>query len=253
MRSDIHIQNPQTVRYWSLAGLLVGATSYFIPALQLFFWVPVLMPCHELGHAVVGWLSGKPSVPAPFVTLSLGDVSLIVQLVVTGILLTGASAAFRAGNTVACGALLLVFGAQLFLSFIASQKVQEQIELLGGLAGECLIAPVLAWLAFANFGSIWRRYRVGFAACASIALGNQFLFWGAVVLGFEEMPHGAFLMGEEHGDTNRLMDEFHWSKEHLMWFFAGNACFSLWLLFAVLILTSLATEDRQSRADAPVP
>ncbi len=204
--------------------------------------MPLFMPFHELGHAVAGWLFGKPSVPAPFITLALGEVSLLLQIIVTGVLMSGIWFAHRAGSSLATGALLLLFAAQLFLSFAASSATQNQVELLAGLAGECLFAPIFAWLALVNLGSIWRRYRVGVAACAAITLGNKFLLWGAVVLGMAEMPHGALLLGEEYGDTNRLMQEFNWRQDQLQWFFAGNACFSLWMLFAVLILSSLDPE-----------
>lgn len=233
------VQDPKIVCFWCSVGLFVGALSYLISTLGTFFWIPVVMPCHEIGHAIVGWLSGKPAIPTLFITVSAGDTTPLVHAAVSAILLLGLYLAFRARHTCACVAISLVCAAQVFLSVLASETVQKQIELIGGLGGECLLAPLLAWLAFVHLGSIWQRYRVGLATWSSIALGSKVIFWGAVVMGLDELPHGALLMGEEMGDTNRLIEEFHWTSQHLIWLFSAIALCSLWLLYAILTVEYL--------------
>ncbi len=199
------------------------------------------MPCHELGHAIAGWLSGKMAIPTVFLTVSGEAKTPFVYLPVSTALLCALYLTYRARHTCACIAVSAVLCGQIYLSFVASEKTQRQVELMGGLAGECLLAPVLTWLAFANLGSIWKKYRLGLAAWSAIALGSRVAFWGAVALGLDELPHGALLMGEEMGDTNQLIDTFGWSAQQLVWIFGASALFGIWLISAIVTVEYLRT------------
>jgi hypothetical protein len=232
-------QSAYLVGLYCSAALVLGGLSYFTPFLDTFFWVPILMPCHELGHAIADWLSGKTAVPTVFFTVSGEEKTPFVYLPVAAALLCTLYFTYRARHTCACIAVTAVLGGQIYLSFVASKQVQRQVELMGGLAGECLLAPLLTWLAFVNLGSIWRKYRLGLAAWAAIALGSRVAFWGAVVTGLGELPHGAFVMGEEMGDTNQLIDTFGWSAQHLIWIFSAIALCSVWLTSAIVTVEYL--------------
>lgn len=121
---------------------------------------------------------------------------------------------------------------------------------MAGLAGECFLAPVCTWLAFADLGTVWRRYRLFLVGWSSTALGKGLLLWIAVTLGHSELPHGA-LLGEEMGDTNRLMSEYNWTPRGLTLLFTGNAFLSTWLLFVILLLEYLRFAN--SRRDTSQP
>ncbi len=208
-------------------ALSIGFIASFVSVLSTFIWVPITMPCHEIGHAAAAWLSGVFAVPTFFFTATFSRYSLTFAAVVTGALGVLIVVARRVQRVFLAHFLFAVAAAQFSISYLFSASLQEQIRIAGGLAGEALWAPILIYVSFENFGRWWRTNKIVLAFAATISLGHSLGRWLQIKIGRSELPFGSLLFGEDQGDLNQLVDAYGWSPGQLAILFFGIAVIGL--------------------------
>lgn len=227
-KSSMAALNPiQKAVFIQIIAIIIGFATSYVSLLSTLIWVPITMPCHELGHTLAYWLTGAPAIPTYFMTALLDTRSTKLALCITAILAAGIMLTRKCGRLSMSFLLACFLIIQIPLSFVLSVAFQEQICIAAGLAGESLLAPLLLFLSFENLGSWWLRHRYIFTTAALISLGNSLGTWLQILAKTRELPYGSLLLGEDHGDINRLIDIYLWSEQELSWLFFSLALLSL--------------------------
>lgn len=220
-----------------LASLLVGSTT-----LGSLLLLPFQIQFHELGHALVAWLSGRAALPLPFgFTFWKEERSL----------LTGCSVVFLLGllwlNALRekrpFGALL---GAGLSVAFVVlalllSAARSIELILLGGLAGE-LVLTSLVMVAFyfpLPDRLRWDFFRFVLLVPASGCWLAALRLWFGVWRGTRALPMGSILGVDGTGDLDRLMAEYGHDPRSLSAGYGELALWTLGLVLAVYVVFAL--------------
>lgn len=236
------------------AALAFGVAASGVGILATAIWVPITVPCHELGHAAAHWLSGAPALPALFLTFVLAERSVKFALGISAVLfaLLWVCLRFRR-QALSCFVALVIF-VQIILSYFVSAETQEQVAIVAGFAGEAAWAPVFIFFAFENLGRWWFRHRILFAVAAIISLGNSLGTWAQILIGARPLPYGAFLEQAEHGDINRLVDGFAWSPSHVatLFFSIAVAALIMSVFFSIARLRSRPNQARGYDSTKPI-
>jgi len=147
--------HPLGIRGWSsvAAGALLALTVLLSPRLDFIFQTFTTL-VHELGHALVGWLFGYPSVPA-FDFMYGGGVTMHQQralpLVFAMLLASGAAAvAYRRNLRTLTTLAFLALGYALF----AFTRAHEVLNLFMGHGTELVIAGIFLYRGFSGFAVV---------------------------------------------------------------------------------------------------
>jgi hypothetical protein len=136
------------------SGLAAAAVVYAVPFTRLVFSALVTL-FHELGHTVVGWLFGYPSLPA-FDLVYGGGFTHMGEFHRSIAMAIGAGFAFagwtfrRNARTLAVISVI----AAVWLVFVSAEWRRELIVAAAGHAGEFILAGILFYQALAGVG--WR-------------------------------------------------------------------------------------------------
>lgn len=206
-----------------LLGLLMRAN----PLGRLLAY-PIQIQFHELGHALVAWLSSRAALPLPFGftfwKLSRSTFTGMCVLFLLGVL---AVAALRERHWF--GLLLATTLAGLFgwLSVGLTTAESEATILAGGIAGELtLTSALLCGFYFPLPDRLrWDFFRFLLLVPAATAWLESAALWRAVRHGTRPLPFGSIFgtPGDGSGDLDRLIAVHGWTPEGITALYSGIA------------------------------
>jgi hypothetical protein len=176
---------------------------------------------HELGHASVSWLSGRPAVPIPIGWTTVeSDFSPILYVAI--LLSLGALAVVGWRERGAWPMILAValMGTQTFMTWGLPEYRERLWMIFGGVGGEFYLSAAMIGLFYFEFPDRFRwgscRYLVLFIGAASFF--ESYAFWKKVKSGVEEIPYGSMVNGEGDGggDMNILAGDYHWTQHQIV-------------------------------------
>jgi len=199
---------------------------------------------HEVGHASVAWLSGRPALPLPFGWTNVQhDKSLALYfgvLLALGALGVSGWRERKAWPIILATALL---GAQTYMTWILSEDRARLWMIFGGVGGEFYVSAAMIGLFYFEFPEKFKwggcRYVVLFIGVASFY--ESFAFWRRVKHGLEGIPYGSMINGEGDGggDMNILADDYHWTQHRIIFTYNHLADGCLALLVVVYAIFNL--------------
>ena len=176
---------------------------------------------HEVGHATVAWLSGRPALPLPFGWTNVeSERSHIVYMVILFFLGALAVTGWRERRAWPMFLAVALIAAQTFMTWGLSEDREHLWMIFGGVGGELYLSAAMISLFFFEFPEKFRwgscRYIVLFIGAASFF--DSYSFWKKVKSGVEEIPYGSMINGEDDGggDMNILADQYHWTQHRIV-------------------------------------
>lgn len=193
---------------------------------------------HELGHASVAWLCGRPAVPLPIGWTNVEpNRSLVLYLAILaglGFLALVGWRERKAWPVVLAVSLAVV---QSLMTWRLGEGRAREWMIFCGVGGEFYLSAAMVCLFYLEFPDWFRwgscRYVVLFIGAASFF--ESYSFWRSVRRGAEAIPYGSMINGEDDGggDMNILVDEYHWTQHRVIFTYnhLADAC-----LAAVLVI-----------------
>jgi hypothetical protein len=214
--------------------LILGTLSNFLFKGLLFGWQTWT---HEVGHAIVAWLSGHQATPLPFGWTNVGqDRSFYVYccfLTLLGIIgWTGWKENKRAVMGITGGLAIVQF----FMTWTLSRDTFDMLLCFGGLGGELYLSAALIVAFYFPLPDRWRwdfwRYPIGILAASTFT--DNFSLWHSIQRGTADIPWGSLFGGEDDagGDMNRLSQDHNWTDSQIIQTYS--------LLSIVCLITMLA-------------
>lgn len=216
-------------------ALLLGLAAH-ATALGRLLAYPLQLQFHELGHALMAWLTSRAALPLPFGftfwRLERSTFTGACVLFLLGVLGTAALRERRWFGLVLAVALLAGFGA---LTFATSAEASEAYILAGGIAGELVLtSALLCGFYFPLPDRLrWDFFRFVVLVPAATAWLEAAALWRAVQRGTRALPYGSILGGEGTGDLDRLIAAHAWTPEGIADLYAGIARASGLVMLAV--------------------
>lgn len=169
-------------------------------------FLTVGMWTHELGHAIVSWLTGIAAIPMPFVTFQIGEdrSTVVIVLVALAWMALGAWGVKKRSAGLIGGALGIA-ALQVLLTGIMSPGRANQWILFAGLGGEIVLSTVVMLAFYVRLPLRWDFWRYPVVFTCAFAYVHALVLWLKVALGVAEMPHGAFAGDSSEGDVERLL------------------------------------------------
>ena len=211
---------------------LVAAAAMMVKASPLGFLLEVFhVWIHEVGHASVAWLSGRPALPLPFgwtnVEPDKSAILYLAMLAALGVLGVSGWRERKAWPMLLAAALAAV---QAFMTWRLSEDRAHLWMIFGGVGGEFYLSAAMVCLFYFEFPEKFRwgscRYVVLFIGAASFA--ESYSFWKKVRSGVEAIPYGSMINGEDDGggDMNILADDYHWTQHQIVFTYnhLADAC-----------------------------
>jgi hypothetical protein len=199
---------------------------------------------HEVGHASVAWLSGRPALPLPLGWTNVQhDKSPVVYL---GVLLALGALAVSGWRERKAWPIILAMalvGAQTYMTWFLSEDRAHLWMIFGGVGGEFYLSAAMIGLFYFEFPEGFRwggcRYLVLFIGAASFY--ESFDFWKRVKHGLEGIPYGSMINGEDDGggDMNILADEYRWTQHRIIFTYDHLADACLVMLVVVYAIFNL--------------
>ncbi|MFT7218702.1 MAG: hypothetical protein ACI8Z1_000313 [Candidatus Azotimanducaceae bacterium] len=174
------------------------------------------MPVHELGHAIVGWLSGFNSVPTLWKTLIPENRGYIAPL----ILLAGSGYLIYYARLKSNGGLMLTGVTALILQFIGTFILELNTARLlvtwgGDGVGMMLAVGLMAGFSFGKRTGWYKDYlRWGFAFIGAAAFADITSPWWASLSDLSAVPYG--MTGGTHTDTYKLIHSHGWKMDDVI-------------------------------------
>jgi len=174
------------------------------------------MPVHELGHAIVGWLSGFNSVPTLWKTLIPENRGYIGPL----ILLAGSGYLIYYARLKSNGGLMLMGVSSLILQCIGTLFLELNTALLlvtwgGDGVGMMLAIGLMAGFSFGKQTGWYKDYlRWGFAFIGAAAFADITSPWWTSLSDLSAVPYG--MTGGTHTDTYKLIHSHGWQMEEVI-------------------------------------
>ena len=208
---------------------------------------------HEVGHASVAWLTGRPAVPLPFGWTNVEpDRSLILFLAILCALAALGVSGWRERKVWPMVLAASLATAQALMTWRLSEDRARLWMIFGGVGGEFYLSAAMVCLFYFEFPERFRwgscRYAVLFIGAASFA--ESYSFWKKVKAGAEGVPYGSLINGEDDGggDMNILADDYHWTQHHIVLTYNHLADVCL----ASIVITYIFFNFRLNRAFNPL-
>lgn len=220
-----------------LALPLTLCAAYFLTCnscvLSILGWLAGMV-FHEVGHAVVFWLSGRPAIPSFGVTLPLVDErSWIFFFGFGAALIAGGEALRRGGNLLWAWCAWGMVPLLILFTLVLPWRIAEQVMLYGGLGGELYLAAFTLIICHLPAPRVlhWERNRYLFLILGAISLVRSVMLWISSLADPALLPMGAVfdfgpLFGdgsESGGDLDRLIRDFGWTPGGIVWTYRSTA------------------------------
>jgi hypothetical protein len=202
-------------------------------SMSLFAWSPIgrmlLVPFqiqfHELGHAMLAWLSSRAALPLPFgFTFWSEEPSRftgLCMLFLIGVLLVRSWREQRGFAIAFSCALLIAF---VILSGFVSVERSRMFLLYAGLAGELVLTSLVMIAFYFPFPDRlrWDFFRFVALVPAAGSWVSAVSLWRGIARGARSLPMGS-LLGDGTGDLERLMYEYAISEQEIVAFYGKLA------------------------------
>ena len=231
MSVDTHL--PHSVTKGDLiavpAALIGAAICSITPLFQILLWLSSMV-LHECGHTIGSLLNSRLAVPTFGFTLSLQCTPSILTFGALSVFgWWWWRAAARARYRV-LGAVPAVLAPCLLIGTVAlPAKRAQEMALLAGQGGELVLGVLLIALFFEPMPRRfnWAINRYLFLTIGAFALFSCSRTWIRAGLDIRNMPMGAFIdirkmfgeSSESAGDMDRLIRDFGWTAEGLVFFY----------------------------------
>jgi hypothetical protein len=221
----------------ALPAALLFASLFAWSPIGRMLLVPFQIQFHELGHALLAWLSSRAALPLPFGftfwTEQPSRFTGACMLFLLGVLLVHS---LREGRRFALGlsaALLIAF---VGLSVFVSVERSRMFILCAGLAGELVLTSLVMIAFYFPFPDRlrWDFFRFVALVPAAGSWVSAVSLWRGVARGARPLPMGS-LLGDGTGDLERLMYEYALSEAEIVSFYGKLA-----LSTVLLVLTTYA-------------
>ncbi len=176
---------------------------------------------HEVGHASVAWLSGRPALPLPIGWTNVEpNRSLILYLAILIALGALAISGWRERKAWPMILAAVLIAAQTFMTWQLSESRAHLWMIFGGVGGEFYLSTAMICLFYFEFPERFRwgscRYIVLFIGVASFF--ESYSLWNKIKSGVESIPYGSMINGEDDGggDMNILADDYHWTQHQIV-------------------------------------
>lgn len=205
--------------------------------------VPAQIQFHELGHALVAWLSGRAALPLPFgFTFWREEQSVFTGCCMAFLLCVLFFRALRERRPFGAVVALVLLSSFVLLAVVLPPDRSRMLILLAGLAGE-LVLTSLVMVAFyfpLPDRLRWDFFRFLLLVPAVAAWLSAVQLWAGVARGTTALPTGSILgtPGDGSGDLDRLMAEYSFD-EHALSVLYGRLTW-LTLLCLALVYTLFA-------------
>lgn len=209
---------------------------------------------HELGHALVAWLSGYGATPLPFGWTNVSeDRSLIVYFCFLTLLLILFWSGWREQKRWGMVMAVVLSIVQFYLTWIMPEHSVATWISFGGVGGELCLSTVLVVCFYFPLpdGLRWNFWRYPVLLMAAYTFTASFGMWHQIKAGAAEIPWGTMLggQGDAGGDMNKLSAS-GWSDAQILNTYShlGNIC--LWVLVGIytfFLLKSLQNKPWQRR------
>jgi hypothetical protein len=189
---------------------------------------------HEFGHSTAAWLTGRRATPLPFGWTPIepeyspfvyyGLLLMFVILFLAGL---------KERKIWPMLAAVVLAALQYHMTWRMPLHRQEFWWTFGGVGGEFYLSALFMMFFFVQLPEKfrWGACRYVFFLIGATCFLTIVTRWNAVHRGFEEIPFGSMINGEDDqgGDMNKLMDDYGWKKvqirntyQHLgYWCWAG--------------------------------
>jgi hypothetical protein len=174
------------------------------------------MQLHELGHALVHWLAGRPALPIPMLTIAFSeDRSWLLALAAAAGLSWLILQAVFEECWVFAGVVAALLAAQFWLTLVAKPWTYLFLVKFGGLGGECVLSALLVVLYFHPLPKImnWEKLRPYFLFIGACVLAASLRRWIDASRDFMNVPWGSFWGGD--GDVEAMLDS-GWTVNRLV-------------------------------------
>jgi hypothetical protein len=169
---------------------------------------------HEFGHATVAWLAGRQALPLPIGWTNVGSQrSLFVYvglLILFGLLYRAGHQEKRQWPMVLAG---ILAGLQFWMTWLLPTQTFEMLMYFGGIGGEfylCALLMVSFYFPLPHYFR-WDFYRYPVVLGAAFTFWDQFWLWKRIAWGQASIPFGAMWGDPNHGDMNRLVNDYGWT------------------------------------------
>lgn len=179
--------------------------------------VPLQIQFHELGHAVVAWLTSRAALPLPFgFTFWREDRSRFVACCMLFLLGCLAVRALLERRPFGAALALGLTGGWFVLSHVVSAESSLRWVIWGGIGGEFLLTSCVLMAFFFQLPDRlrWDFFRfVALFPAAAVWLSAARL-WLGIAHGTEWIPMGSILgSGDAGGDMDRLLRDYRMSEQ----------------------------------------
>jgi hypothetical protein len=210
---------------WLLLGSLPGALIFawisgHVPPLRIL--LDAFRLCfHELGHGLIGWLSGRRALPLPIGWTNVEEErSILVYLLVTFLTGVGIWKSAEKKMWIVVAFLVGMFVLQTYLTFGWNSEQFNVAMAYGGIGGEFYLGTILAaWFFLQGPDKThWKWMRWIVLAAGTYSLLTTYLHWIDISHERASIPWGTLFQGEGDagGDMNRLYDEYGWRKQEIV-------------------------------------
>ncbi|MET0340033.1 MAG: hypothetical protein ABW252_03490 [Polyangiales bacterium] len=216
-------------------ALLLGLLSRTTTLGRLLAY-PLQIQFHELGHALMAWLTSRAALPLPFGftfwKLERSAFTGGCVLFLLGVLGVSALRERRWFGLALAATLLSGF---CVLTFAMTAEASEAYILAGGIAGELVLtSALLCGFYFPLPDRLrWDFFRFVALVPAATAWLESASLWRAVQRGTRALPYGSIMGGEGTGDLDRLIAAHAWTPEGIASLYAGVARLSALAMLAV--------------------
>lgn len=197
-----------------IVALLLAMVGFVVP-----LFGPARVFFHEMGHAVIGWLTSRRATPFILwtnVSLHPSVVAGICVAFLLGVMIWAGVRERRYFMPVVAGMLLCLQG---IFTFVLSTRTYEKLFFFGGIGGEFYLSALVI-VAFHYelpqrlYWPVLRFFALPVAMYAFLAATFQ---WWGILYNPRLAPFGTAMHGQEDagGDLNRLYADFGWSVPYM--------------------------------------